>query len=122
MSEDLPERSAGRAALSLVLENMADVGGGATSGANAVGGAVGVVLGLGVQGLVTGDTMGLGLIRVLKGLTRMLVGSLRGSFEILGVGAQGGELISMSESSSLSNARENSSFQLLVMTMAGSYT
>ena len=122
MSEDLPERSAGRAALSLVLENMADVGGGATSGANAVGGAVGVVLGLGVQGLVTGDTMGLGLIRVLKGLTGMLVGSLRGSFGILGVGAQGGELISMSESSSLSNARENSSFQLLVMTMAGSYT
>ena len=87
-----------------------------------LGGAVGVVLGLGVQGLVTGDTMGLGLIRVLKGLTGMLVGSLRGSFEILGVGAQGGELISMSESSSLSNARENSSFQLLVMTMAGSYT
>ena len=122
MSEDLPEKSAGRAALSLVLENMADVGGGATSGANAVGGAVGVVLGLGVQGLVTGDTMGLGLIRVLKGLTGMLVGSLRGSFGILGVGAQGGELISMSESSSLSNARENSSFQLLVMTMAGSYT
>ena len=45
-SADLPEKSAGRAALSLVLEDMAD--GGATSGANVVGGAVGVVLGLGV--------------------------------------------------------------------------
>ena len=65
MSEDLPEKSAGRAALSSVLEDMADVGGGATSGANAAGGAVDVVLGLGVQGLVTGGTMGLGLIGVL---------------------------------------------------------
>ena len=43
-SEDLSEKSAGRAALSLVLEDM--VGGGAVSGANAVGGTV--VLGLGV--------------------------------------------------------------------------
>ena len=48
MSGDLPEKLAGRAALSSVLEDMADVGGGATSGANAVGGAVGIVLGLGV--------------------------------------------------------------------------
>ena len=45
-SEDLPKKSAGRAALSLVLEDMA--GDDATSGANAVGGAIGVVLGLGV--------------------------------------------------------------------------
>ena len=47
-SEDLPEKSAGRAALSLVLEDMADVGGGVTSSANAAGGAAGVVLDLGV--------------------------------------------------------------------------
>ena len=47
-SEDLPEKLAGRAALSLVLVDMADVGEGAMSGVNAVGGAVGVVLGLGV--------------------------------------------------------------------------
>ena len=87
MSEDLPEKPAGRAALSSVLEDMADVGGGATSGANAAGGAVGVVLGLEVQGLIIGGTMGLELIGVLKGSTGMLVGSLRGSFWILGVGA-----------------------------------
>ena len=48
MSEDLPEKSAGRAALSSVLEDMADVCRGAMSGVNAAGGAVGVVLGLGV--------------------------------------------------------------------------
>ena len=47
-SEDLPEKSAGRAALSSVLEDMADASGGVMSGANAAGGAVGVVLGLGV--------------------------------------------------------------------------
>ena len=75
-SEDLPEKSAGRAALSSVLEDM--VGGGTASGVNAAGGAVGVVLGLGVQGLVTGGTMDLGLIGVLEGSTEMLVGSLRG--------------------------------------------
>ena len=121
-SEDLPEKSARRAALSLVLEDMADVGGGATSGANAVDGAVGVVLGLRVRGLVTGGTMGLGLIRVLEGSTGMLVDSLRGSFGILGVGARGGESISMSEGSLLQNTRKNSPFWLLVMMMAGSYT
>ena len=122
MSGDLPEKLAGRAALSSVLEDMADVGGGATSGANAVGGAVGIVLGLGVWGLVTGGTMDLGLIEVLEGSTGMLVGSLRSLFGILGVGAWGGESILMSEGSSLPNARENSLFQSLVMTMAGSYT
>ena len=121
-SEDLPEKLAGRAALSSVLEDMADVGGGVTSGANAAGGAVGVVLGLGVRGLVNGGTMGLGLIGVLEGSMGMLVGSLRGSFWVLGVGARGGKLISMSERSSLPNARENSSFWLLVMAMIGSYT
>ena len=47
-SEDLPEKSTGRAALNSVLEDMADVGRGAMSGVNAVGGTVGVVLGLGV--------------------------------------------------------------------------
>ena len=72
--------------------------------------------------MVTRGTMGLELIGVLEGLTEMLVGSLRGSFGILGVGAQGGELISMSEGSSLPNARENSPFLLLMMMMAGSYT
>ena len=66
--------------------------------------------------------MGLGLIGVLEGSTGMLVGSLRGSFGILGVGAQGSESISMSESSLLPKARENSPFQLLMMVMAGSYT
>ena len=66
--------------------------------------------------------MGLGLIRVLEGSTGMLVGSLRGSFGILGVGARGGESISMSEGSLLPKARENSPFQLLMMVMAGSYT
>ena len=66
--------------------------------------------------------MGLGLIRVLEGLTGMLMGSLRGSFWILGVGAQDGESISMSEGSSLPNARENSPFWLLMMAMIGSYT
>ena len=75
-SEDLPKKSAGRAALSSVLEDM--VGGGAASDANAAGGAVGIVLGLGVRGLVTGGTMDLGLIGVLEGSTEMLVGSLRG--------------------------------------------
>ena len=45
-SDDLPEKLAGRAALSSVLEHMVD--GGTVSGANAAGGAVGVVLGLGV--------------------------------------------------------------------------
>ena len=49
MSEDLLEKSAGRAALSSVLEDMADVDGGVISGVNAVGGAVSVVLDLGVQ-------------------------------------------------------------------------
>ena len=117
---DLPEKSAGRAALSSVLVDMA--GGGATSGVNAAGGAVGVILGLGVRGLVTRGTMGLGLIRVLKGSTGMLVGSLRGSFWILGVGAQGGESISMSEGLLLPNARGKSPFWLLVMVMIGSYT
>ena len=121
VSEEFPEKSAGKAALSLVLEDMADVGGGAIGGANAVD-AVGVVLGLGVQGLVTRGTMGLGLIRVLEGLTGMLVGSLGGSFWILGVGAWGDESISISEGSSLPNARENSPFRLLVMAMIGSYT
>ena len=48
MSEDLPEKSAGRAALSSALEDMANVGGGAMSGSNTVGGAVGIVLGLGM--------------------------------------------------------------------------
>ena len=47
-SEDLPEKSAGRTALSLVLEDMADAGGDATGGVNAAGGAIGVVLGLGI--------------------------------------------------------------------------
>ena len=66
--------------------------------------------------------MGLGLIGVLEGSTEMLVGSLRCSFWILGVGARGGESISMSEDSSLPNARENSPFRLLVMVKVGSYT
>ena len=66
--------------------------------------------------------MGLGLIVVLKGSTGMLVGSLRGLFWVLGVGARGGESILMSEVSSLPNARKNSSFRLLVMVMIGSYT
>ena len=66
--------------------------------------------------------MGLGLIRVLEGSMEMLVGSLRGLFWILGVGAQGGESISMSKGLSLPNARENSPFQLLVMAKIGSYT
>ena len=97
--EDFPEKSAGRAAFNLDLEDIAS--------AEVVGEAVGAtgmeVLGLGggtvglgllgalwlqgVQGLVTGGTMGLGLIGVLEGSTEMLVGSLRGSFWILGVGA-----------------------------------
>ena len=66
--------------------------------------------------------MSLGLIGVLEGLTGMLVGSLRGSFWILGVEARGGELISMSEGLSLPNARENSPFQLLMMAKIGSFT
>ena len=122
MSKDLPEKLAGRAALSSALKDMADVGGGATSGPNAAGGAVGIVLGLGVQGLVTRGTMGLGLFRVLESSTGMLVGSLRGSFWILGVGAQGDELILMSEGSLLPDAREGSPFWLLMMAMIGSYT
>ena len=73
---------------------------------------------LGVRGLVTGGTMGLGL----TGLLETLVGSLRGSLGMLGVGAQGGESISMSEGSSLPNARENSPFRLLVMAKVRSYT
>ena len=40
-----------------------------------------------MQGLVTGGTMGLGLIRVLEGSAEMLVGSLRGLLWILGVEA-----------------------------------
>ena len=86
-SKDLPEKSAGRATLSSLLEDMVDVGGGVASGANAAGGAVGVVLGLGVQYLVTEGTMGLGLIGVLEGSTETLVGSLRSSFWILGGGS-----------------------------------
>ena len=109
-SEHLPEKSAGRATLSSALEDMADVDGGAMSGPNAVGGAVGIVLGLGVRGLVTRGTMGLGLIGVLEGLTGMLVGSLRGLFWVLGVEAWGGESISKSEDLSLPNARKNSPF------------
>ena len=66
--------------------------------------------------------MGLGLIGILEGSTGMLVGSLRGLFGILGVGARGGESILMSEGSSLPNARKNSPFRLLMMMMAGSYT
>ena len=62
--------------------------------------------------------MGLGLI----GSTEMLVGSLRGSLGMLGVGAQGGESISMSKGLSLPNARENSPFRLLVMAKVRSYT
>ena len=65
--------------------------------------------------------MDLGLIGVLEGLTGILVGSLRSSFWILGVGARGGESISMSEGSSLPNAREKSPFRLLVMAMIRSY-
>ena len=66
--------------------------------------------------------MDLGLIGVLEDSTRMLVGSLGGSFWILGVGAQGGESISISEGLLLPNARENSPFQLLLIAMIGSYT
>ena len=66
--------------------------------------------------------MGLGLIGILEGSTEMLVGSLRGLFWILGVGARGGKSISMSEGSLLPNARKNSSFWLLVMAKIGSYT
>ena len=62
--------------------------------------------------------MGLGLI----GSTEMLVDSLRGLLGMLGVGARGGESISMSKGLSLPNARENSPFQLLVMAKVGSYT
>ena len=72
--------------------------------------------------MVIRGTIGLGLIRVLEGSTGTLIGSLRGSFGILGVGARGGESISMSECLSLPNTWENSPFRLLVMTMAGSYT
>ena len=68
--------------------------------------------------MVTGSMMGLGLI----GSTEMLVGSLRGLLRMLGVGARGGESISMSEGSSLPNARENSPFRLLVMAKVRSYT
>ena len=62
--------------------------------------------------------MGLGL----TGSIEMLVGSLRGSLGMLGVGARGGESISMSEGLSLPNARENSPFRLLVMAKVRSYT
>ena len=71
-----------------------------------------------MRGFVTGVTMGLGL----TGSIETLVGSLRGSLGMLGVGAQGGESTLMSEGSSLPNARENSLFWLLVMVKVRSYT
>ena len=98
-SEDFPEKSAGRAAFN---SDLADIAGaelvgeavGATDmgvlglGGGTVGlGLLGVLWLLGLRDLVTGGTMGLGLIRVLEGSTEMLIGSLRGSFWILGVGA-----------------------------------
>ena len=133
--EDFPEKSAGRAAFNSDSVDIAGVAGGAEVAGEAIdatgrgvlglgGGTVGLgLLGvlwglLGVRGLITGGMMGLGLIEVLEGSIEMLVGSLRGS---LGVGARDGESISMSESSSLPNARENSPFQLLVMAKIGSY-
>ena len=125
--EDFPEKSAGRAAINSDLVDISGAIGGAevvreAVGANVVGGAVGVVLGLEVQGLVTRGTMGLGLIGVLEGSAETLVDSLRGLLWILGVEAQGGESILMSEGLSLPNARENSPFRLLVLAKIGSYT
>ena len=131
--KDFPEKSVGRAAFSSDLVDITGVVEGVTvgvicavsMGVLGLGGAMvglellGVFRGLlGVRGLVTGGTMDLRL----TGSTKMLVGSLRGSFGMLGVGAQGGESISMSEGSSLPNARENSPFQLLMMAKVRSYT
>ena len=93
-SEDFPEKSAGRAAFNSDLVDIAGVTGGVGKAIGATGmgvlslggGTVGlglleVLWGLlGVRGLVTGGTMGLGLTRVLEGSTKVLVGSLRGSF------------------------------------------
>ena len=132
-SEDFPEKSAGRAAFSSDLVDITGVVEGAKvgvigmvgmgvlglGGAMAGLGFLGVFWGLlGVRGLVTGSMMGLGL----TGSTETLVGSLRGLLGMLGMGAQGGESISMSEGSSLPNARENSPFWLLVMAKVRSYT
>ena len=131
-SEDFPEKSAGRAAFNSDLIDIVGVVEGATVGVvgtagMGVLGLGGVMAGLGllllwgllgVRGLITGGMMGLGL----TGSPETLVGSLRGSLGMLGVGARGGELILMSEGSSLPNTRENSPFWLLVMVKVRSYT
>ena len=129
--EDFLEKSVGRAAFSSDLVDITGIVEGATVGVIGVAGMGvlglgGVTVGLGllgvfwrllgVQGLVTGDMIGLGL----TGSTETLAGSLRGSLGMLGV--RGGESISMSEGSSLPNARENSPFWLLMMAKVRSYT
>ena len=131
-SEDFPEKSARRAALSSDLVDITGVVEGA------IVGVIGMA-GMGGPGLRWSDGW-LGVIGVLgfaggvrfgyrgydgsglTGSTEMLVGSLRGSLGMLGVGARGGESISMSEGSLLPNTRENSPFWLLVMAKVGSYT
>ena len=131
-SEDFPEKSAGRAAFNSDLVDIVGVVEGATVGVVGMAGMGVLGLGgamaglgllmlwglLGVRGLVTGGTMGLGL----TGSPETLVGSLRGSLGMLGVEARGGESISISEGSSLPNARENSPFWLLMMAKVRSYT
>ena len=128
-SEDFPEKSAERAAFNSDLVDITGVVEGAIvgvigmagMGVLGLGGAMaglGLLVFWGLRGLITGGTMDLGL----TGSSETLVGSLRGLLGILGVGAQGGELISMSEGSSLPNARENSPFRLLVMAKVRSHT
>ena len=131
-SEDFPEKSAGRAAFNSDLIDIVGVVEGATVGVVGTAGRGGLGLGgvmaglglwllwglRGVRGLITGGMMGLGL----TGSPETLVGSLRGSLGMLGVGARGGELILMSEGSSLPITRENSPFWLLVMVKVRSYT
>ena len=129
VSKDFPEKSARRAAFNSDLVDITGVVEGAIvgvigmagMGVLGLGGAMaglGLLVFWGLRDLVTGGTMGLGL----TGSPKMLVGSLRGSLGMLGVGARGGESISMSEGSLLPNARENSPFWLLVMAKVRSYT
>ena len=132
VSEDFPEKSVGRAAFNSDLVDIVGVVEGATVGVVGTAGMGVLGLGgamaglgllmlwglLGVRGLVIGGTMGLGL----TGSPETLVGSLRGSLGMLGVGARGGKSILMSEDLSLPNARENSPFQLLMMVKVRFYT